>query len=220
MSEIAFRIRSRAVAVCAFCFAVSSVTSFAAESAFYVASHGWHTSIIVPRTQVPARLWPDGVINGTFARYQFVELGWGDRKFYTAPHPDALMALDAVLLPGPSVLHVVGLNPPLEQALTWSALVPVPCSRIEMRNLCRALGDSFQRDAQGRVRPIAPGLYGLTSRFYPASGRYYLFNTCDTWTVRMMRAGGLDVNPDVTGTYSAGAVIAQARRATAARAAH
>lgn len=166
----------------------------------------------MPRARIPAGLWPGGVADRTFARYPFLEIGWGDRKFYTAPKPNALMAFDAVFSPGPSVLHVVGLRRPLDQALSWSALVPERCTKQEFENLCRALGDSFERDSRGQAHPIEVGLYGETSRFYPALGRYSLLNTCDNWTARMMRAGGLPAETNGPRTWSAGAIISQARR--------
>lgn len=197
--------------------AASRDPGVARPAVFYVGSHGWHTSIVVPRAQIPAQLWPRGVIERTFLRDRYLEIGWGDRKFYTAPKPNALMALDAVFLPGPSVLHVAGLGAPLAGALAWSALVRVPCTRAEFAHLCGALGDSFARDGNGSASAIGPGLYGEMSRFYPARGRYYLLNTCDTWTARMMRAGGLPAETCPVGTWSAGAIIKQARRLTAAR---
>ena len=190
-------------------------TEAVSESGFYVGSHGWHTSIIVSRAQIPASAWPRHVINPTFSRYPYLEIGWGDRKFYTARKPNVAMAFDAAFLPGPSVLHVVGLRPPLARALSWSALVRVPCTKSELADLCQALGDSFERDMSGKAYALGPGLYGETSRFYPARGRYYLFNTCDTWTARMMRAGGLPANTSPMATWSAGAIIAQARRLAA-----
>lgn len=192
-----------------------SCASAAEETAFYVGSHGWHSSIVVPRARIPDGLWPRGVTDRTFARYPFLEIGWGDRKFYTAPRPNVAMALDAVLSPGPSVLHVVGLKPPLERALAWSALVRVRCTKGDFANLCRSLGDSFDRDSRGNTEAIAPGLYGEISRFYPARGRYYLLNTCDTWTAQMMRAGGLPAQTLGPRGWTAGAIIAQARRLTA-----
>ncbi|MEP6603451.1 MAG: DUF2459 domain-containing protein [Spartobacteria bacterium] len=199
-----------------FCFCVIASGS-CSDLAFYVGSHGWHTSIIVPRAEIPKGLWPRDVAEQTFARYRYLELGWGDRKFYMAPHPGIAMAFDAAALPGPSVLHVVGLNPPLARALPWSALVRVTCSRTEFVSLCRALGDSFERDNNSRALPLGRGLYGETSRFYAARGRYYFMNTCDTWTARMMRAGGLPADTSLIRSCSAGAIIVQARRLTAQR---
>ena len=187
----------------------------AGQSAFYVGSHGWHTSMVIAREDIPKGPWPRGVADKTFSRYQYLEIGWGDRKFYMAPHPGVAMALDAALLPGPSVLHVVGLKPPLARALPWSALIRVPCSRADLVRLSRALGESFQRDATGNAPSLGPGLYGATSRFYAAHGQYYCLHTCDTWTARMMRAGGLPADVSPLQTYSAGAIIAQARRLAA-----
>ena len=184
---------------------------------FYVGSHGWHTSIIVERSSIRAGLWPRGIADRTFARYRYLEIGWGDRKFYTAPKPGVAMAIDAAFSAGPSVLHIVGLQPPITTVLPWSAIVEIPCTRAELENLCRALGQSFDVDARGAAREIGNGLYGETSRFYPARGKYYLFNTCDTWTARMMKAGGLAARTDPISTGSAGSVIAQARRLSARR---
>jgi uncharacterized protein (TIGR02117 family) len=195
--------------------AASGAPDVACDLGFYVGSHGWHTSIVVPRAQIPADRWPRGVAERTFSPYPYLEIGWGDRKFYTARKPNLAMAIHAAFLPGPSVLHIVGLKPPLERALAWNALVRVPCTRAEFASLCRALGDTFERDASGRARALGPGLYGETSRFYQALGLYYLLNTCDTWTAKMMRAGGLPAKTSPAGTWSAGATIAQARRLVA-----
>lgn len=178
---------------------------------YYVGSHGWHTSVIVPRAAIPSGSLPPNVTKA-FADCRYLEFGWGDQKFYMKRRPNVATAIDAVFSPGPSVLHVAGLNSPLEEELAWSGLVEVPCTTAEFASLCRAIGETFDRDPHGQVYSLGTGLYGHASRFYPAHGRYHLLNTCDTWTARMMRAGGLDaitVGPD---TWSAGAIIAQARR--------
>jgi uncharacterized protein (TIGR02117 family) len=194
-----------------FAFFLSPLSLVASENEFFVGSHGWHSSIIIARRQIPKDAWPPGVADRTFAESPYLEIGWGDRKFYTAPKPGVAMALDAALSPGPSVLHIVGLQSPRARALPWSALVRVPRTPAKFGRLCHALGDSFERDANGNVRAIGPGLYGKTSRFYPAQGRYYMFNTCDTWTARIMRAGGLPARTNLFATRSSGAIIAQAR---------
>jgi uncharacterized protein (TIGR02117 family) len=157
------------------------------------------------------------IIEPTFSRYPYLEIGWGDRKFYTARKPSIALAFNAAFLSRASVLQVIGLKSPIERALSWSALVWVPCTRIEFTNLCRALGNTFDRGASGRARALGPGLYGETSRFYAARGRYSLLNNCDTWTARMMRAGGLPASTSPAGTWSTGAIIAQARRLAAQR---
>ena len=183
----------------------------AAPAVFYVDNHGWHSGIIVPRAAIPLGSWPPGVVERDFAGCAYLELGWGDRKFYPAKKPTVGMALAAALVPGPSVLHVAGFNPPLAGAHPWSAVVAVPCTREDLAHLCRDLGRGFETDAQGKVNRMGRGLYGRRSEFYPARGRYWIGNTCNTWTAREMRAGGLDAHPDVFEAFTSGEVVGQAR---------
>ena len=180
---------------------------------FYVTSHGWHTGIIVPRAAVIAsKAWPAGVAERDFAGCAFLELGWGDRKFYMAKKPGVAMAVGAALVPGPSVLHVVGYPGTLTRKHVWNERVTVPCTDAELRALCRTLGAAFARDATGHAPPLGPGLYGFRSHFYAAKGHYWIGNTCNSWTLRMERAGGLPVRVGPMGTLRASAVIAQTQR--------
>ncbi|MBL9098934.1 MAG: DUF2459 domain-containing protein, partial [Alphaproteobacteria bacterium] len=50
---------------------------------------------------------------------------------------------------------------------------------------------SFDRSGD---RVAGPGIYAF-SRFYPATGEFHLFNTCNTWTARALAAAGLEVDP-------------------------
>ena len=161
---------------------------------------------------IPPGAWPPGIVERDFSGCTYLELGWGDRKFYPARHPTALMALGAALDPGPSVLHIAGFNPPLADAHPWSALVAVPCTREELARLCRDLGRSFETAAGGKVVHLGPGLYGRRSGFYPARGRYWVGNNCNTWTARELRAGGLPAHTDIFEALTSGEVVAQARR--------
>ena len=190
------------------------------DHAFFVGSRGWHSSITVERAAIPSGAWPAGVAERTFAGCRYVEVGWGDADFYMARRPTVLTALDAALLPGASVLLVVGLDAPLERALPWGGLQRVPCSREEFAALCRAIGATFQLDGNGKAEPVGKGLYGRESRFYAARGRYSLLQTCNHFTTRMMRAGGLRASLAPTETSSSGAVVRQARRLADERAAH
>ena len=189
------------------------------DHAFFVGSRGWHSSITVERAAIPRGTWPAGVAERAFAGSRYVEVGWGDADFYMARRPTVLTALDALLLPGASVLLVVGLDAPLDRALPWGGLQRVPCSREEFAALCRAIGATFQRNENGKAESVGKGLYGRESRFYAARGRYSAVQTCNHWTTRMMRAGGLRASLAPTETWTSGAVVRQARRLANQRAA-
>ncbi len=192
---------------------VIACATVAQAAEFYVCSHGWHTGIVVPRAAVVASgTWPPGVAERDFAGCAYLELGWGDRQFYMAKKPGVAMAVSAALVPGPSVLHIVGYPGSLARERMWNERVTVPCTDAELRSLCRTLGESFERDASGRAPPLGPGLYGFQSHFYAAKGHYWIGNTCNSWTLRMEHAGGLPVRVGPSGTLRASAVIAQTRR--------
>lgn len=188
------------------------------DHAFFVGSRHLHSSITVERAAIARNVWPAGVVERTFRGCRYIEIGWGDADFYMARHPTVFTALDAVFLPGASVMLLVGLDPPLERALPWGHLVRVPCTGEEFNAFCREIGASFQRDGKGNAREVGVGLYGRTSRFYAARGLYSGLDTCNHWTTRTLRAGGLRTSLAPNHTWSSGAVVAQARRLAIKRA--
>ena len=70
------------------------------------------------------------------------------------------------------------------------------------------LHESFERGGQPRAKSVAPGLYAF-SLFYPATGEFHLFNTCNTWTARGLATAGVDVS--ASGTQSAENLMRQLR---------
>ncbi len=61
-----------------------------------------------------------------------------------------------------------------------------------LERLIAQIDNSFDRPEGGRGETVARGLY-QDSWFYPAHGRFHLFNTCNTWTARIRE--DLQVNP-------------------------
>ena len=53
---------------------------------------------------------------------------------------------------------------------------------------------SFDLDEAGAVRPLGPGLYG-DGRFYASVEAFHGLKTCNVWTARLLRTGGLPVTP-------------------------
>jgi hypothetical protein len=52
------------------------------------------------------------------------------------------------------------------------------------------LRNSFDRAGAGRAAVTARGIYPF-SLFYPATGRFHVFNNCNTWTAQALTAMGL-----------------------------
>ena len=67
-------------------------------------------------------------------------------------------------------------------------------SSADFEHLSRTIVASFARDEAGNAKSVGPGLYG-NSRFYLSVETYHLFNTCNVWTAKALRAAGLPITP-------------------------
>ncbi len=157
-----------------------------------VVSNGWHTAIVVARAELAVTgLLPEA---DDFPDAAFLEFGWGDRAYYPAAQPTFGMALDALLTETPAVMHMAGLARPPEATHADGETVPVPLTAGAFRRLAGAIAGQFERTGGSRAAPVSRGLYPK-SNFYHAAGGFHLFNTCNTWTARMLRAAGVDLLP-------------------------
>lgn len=171
----------------------------------YVTSNGWHSGIVLALVDLPPGVLPE---RADFPSAVYLEFGWGDMEYYPAPKKTLGMTLGAAL-PGPAVVHVVGLHGHPRQMFPASEVVAVQLSGDGFRRLVHYLDATFLR-ARGapRVAPSAKGLYP-TSHFYPATGRFHLFNTCNTWTARGLAAAGLPIQ--ASGVQRAEELMVQVR---------
>ncbi len=157
----------------------------------HVISNDWHTGIVVARADLPPGRLPEAA---DFADAWFLEFGWGGREYYPSPRPGLGTTLAAALAPTPAVMHLAGLGAPPEEVYPSSEVLVIRLTAGGFDRLVAEIDASFERLAGGRAEPVAPGLY-RDSRFYPAHGRFHLFNTCNTWIARMLAAGGVVLSP-------------------------
>jgi uncharacterized protein (TIGR02117 family) len=167
---------------------LSPALAFAASAAhrIWVVSNGWHSGIVLARADVPESVIPE---IADFPHARFFEFGWGDAEFYPAREAGAWLALRAAF-PGPAVMHVAGL--PDHPARIWPnvTILPFAVTAEALTRLLVFLRDSFDRAGAGRAAMKARGIYPF-SLFYPATGRFHLFNTCNSWTAQALTATGL-----------------------------
>ncbi len=156
----------------------------------YLVSHGWHAGIVLERAAIPAGLLPE---QADFPGARYLEIGWGDRDYYTRADPHAGILLKAGLWPTASVLHVVGFSEPVTKTFPHSEVIRIDLGRQGFVSLCQHLDNRFARDS-GSAAALQSGLYGQ-SRFYLARDTYHLFNTCNVWTARALRTAGCPVTP-------------------------
>ena len=167
---------------------LSPTLAFAANAAhrIWVVSNGWHSGIVLARADVLESVIPE---IADFPHAGFFEFGWGDAEFYPAREAGAWLALRAAF-PGPAVMHVSGL--PDHPARIWPnvTILSFAVNAEALRRLLDFLRNSFDRAGAGRAVVSARGIYPF-SLFYPATGRFHVFNNCNTWTAQALTAMGL-----------------------------
>jgi len=176
-----------------------------------VVSNGWHTAIVVPGSELAATgLLPEA---DQFPGAAFLEFGWGDRVYYPAREKTLGMTLSAVLIKTPAVMHIAGRARAPGRTDADSEVARVALTEGGFRHLVRAIAGEFERLEGDSAEPISPGLYP-DSHFYNARGTFHLLNTCNTWTARMLRAGGVKLSP--SGIITADELMARLRVAIGA----
>lgn len=157
----------------------------------HLVSHGWHVGIVVKRSDIPNDVWPN--YKG-FNNAEYLEIGWGDRDFYQTPTPHFGITLKAILLPTPSVLHIVAFNNSVTSYFPHSKIIMIRLSDAGFQRLISYIAVSFDKDPVGNAVPSGAGLYGV-SQFYRSRDTYHLFRTCNVWTARALHAAGCPARP-------------------------
>lgn len=165
------------------------MTDVTGSRSVYVISNGWHTGLVLPRGQVSAEVWPE---QGELAPAPFLEVGWGDREAYLADRMTVRLALGAALGSASAALQVAGLDALPTERGREIEVAELRLTPREFDDLSRFISKSYARDGTGKTIWLARG-YTDNSAFYLATGRFHLFNTCNTWTAKALRAAGCPI---------------------------
>jgi uncharacterized protein (TIGR02117 family) len=159
----------------------------------YVCNNGWHTGIILSTSELsPCTM----MYLKRFAGYPWIEIGWGDDRFYRTRNETVCLALQAMFFSRGSVLHVVGVWPDPKEFYQncQVSLQRLRVGEAGYRRMEQRIFDSFQKGDCGQSIELEPGLYGF-SRFYAATGHYWLGHTCNNWTAEALRQTGFPITP-------------------------
>lgn len=156
----------------------------------WIVRHDWHTGVALRRQDVPRAIWPEAE---DFAGATYLEIGWGQREFYQAEEGSVWLALKATFWRNDSALHVAGFSTTPAAFFAGLDVVELDLSARGFEALAGFVAASYARTEEGRAIPLGRGKYAV-SRFY--LGREpYQFTTCNVWTARALRAGGLPITP-------------------------
>ncbi len=164
------------------------------EKPVYVVGHGWHTGIVIASRDRGPEL---AFLDRHFDSANWYEIGWGDKQFYQAGEVRAGLMLRAGLVPTDTVLHVTALPERPESYFTNNRVIELRIDAAGLERLTTAVAEYFQYDENGEPLTSGEGLYG-ESLFFDATGRFHAFNTCNTWTARILKQAGVPIRTFMT----------------------
>jgi uncharacterized protein (TIGR02117 family) len=169
-------------------------------------SNGFHSDIGAPAAIFPAdhplrRLYPDA---------ESFLIGWGEQAFYFSDGTDLMLGLDALVPPSPSVLHVAYNAGPSSAYLGPNDDTAIAISRDGAARFVAFVDAALVLDEAGAPVVTSPGKVVGRSAFLRSRGSFHLFNVCNQWMARALRAAGIDVN--ARAAWMAGPLIAQVRK--------
>ena len=153
-------------------------------------SNGFHSDLTFAADLLP----PDHPLRRYDPGARYLLVGWGDESFFRSSGKDLLLGAEALLPGGPTTVHVIYADQPVERVYIGDQIVPLAISHAGAAALAQRFTDALQLDEQGRVQVIGPGHGGPRSWFLKGRGEFDLFEVCNQWTARALRAAGVNVN--------------------------
>ncbi|NOX90071.1 MAG: DUF2459 domain-containing protein [Calditrichaeota bacterium] len=159
----------------------------------HVFSYGWHTGLVVAMADIPKQYRPYfKMLKG----HRFVEISWGDAKFYQNRDPQVnwWLAIRAVLLPTKSVMHLVGFDASIEDFYRFSEVQTIFLPKKDFDRMMGFICSFFEPDSVHKFSIIDRGLYG-DSWFLKSKATYIFPYTCNVWTARALRKASIPLTP-------------------------
>lgn len=154
-------------------------------------TNGFHSDLSVPASIFPA----DHPLRRLYPNADSFLIGWGEEAFFRSDVFSVWRALDALVPPSPSVAHVaeggshvrgyLGAN---LQGAAFGVSAEGAAGLVAYVDSTLALGPD------GGAVLVTPGKVIGHSSFLRARGSFHLFNVCNQWMARAIRAAGLNVN--------------------------
>ncbi|HEY8288264.1 MAG TPA: DUF2459 domain-containing protein [Acetobacteraceae bacterium] len=177
----------------------------------FVIERGWHTDIGFPVEEIAG---PLATLERRFPGVRFLTFGFGERQFLLSKRTTFGGMLSA-LLPSSSALLMTALSAPPDAAFGQKNVVVLHVSREGLERIETRVWDELEKSPAGEPVLLTDGPYE-GSVFYAARSTYDAFDTCNTWTATLLRAGGLPM--PTAGMLFSGQVMGAARSLSARQA--
>lgn len=168
-------------------------------------SNGFHSDI-----GAPASIFPDDhALRRLYPEARSFLIGWGEEHFYQSPGTDLMLGLDAIIPPSPTVFHIAYNAAPSSVYLGPTDDTAVAVSAEGAAAFVALVDKYLALDAAGDAIPVAQGKVVGRSMFLRSRGSFHLFNVCNHWMAKALRAAGVNVN--TRAAWMAGPMVEQVR---------
>jgi len=164
----------------------------------FVVHNSWHAAIVLSRADLGLDDLPE---LSDFPGAKFIEFSWGDRDFFPDPNSGIWAAMRAAFWSGGSVLHLVGFSENVRQFYRQAEIFELRLTAAAGRQLIRFISQAFARTNSNSSAQASPGLFAY-SRFYPATAKFSVLRTCNTWVAEALASAGLPIFPGTVLTAS------------------
>ena len=182
------------IAFCCSRITINASPSNPKEVAIYIMTNGVHTDIIVPAVSAEMNWTKEISYQNTLeadSTYQYLAMGWGDKKFYleTPEFSDLKLSngLRAISGLSTSAMHTTYYKNIREDPSCKKIII----SKAQYRQLIDYVLNSFKKDETGHLINVKSNIhYDIGDAFYEAKGSYSIFKTCNTWANAALKACG------------------------------
>jgi uncharacterized protein (TIGR02117 family) len=151
----------------------------------------WHAAIVLRGADITPDSLPELV---DFPDAEFIEFSWGDKDYFPNPNAGVFTAIKAAFWSSGSVLHVVGFSGNPKSFYRTGELVELRLTPNAHGRLLEYISHTFFRPPPRDRAEASAGLFTY-SRFYPATHKFSLLKTCNTWVAEALKSAGLPVSP-------------------------
>jgi len=169
----------------------------------FIVHNSWHAAIVLSRSDLSLDALPE---LADFPEAKFIEFSWGDQDFFPDPNSGIWAALRAAFWSGGSVLHLVGFNENVGQFYRGAEIFELRLAPAAQRQLIHFISQTFARPTSNNRAQARPGLFAY-SRFYPATAKFSVLRTCNTWVAEALAAAGVPISPGTV--LTAGSLASQ-----------
>jgi uncharacterized protein (TIGR02117 family) len=156
-----------------------------------IAYDSWHAGIVLRKADILIESAPEII---DFPDAEFIEFSWGDKDYFPNPDAGVFTAIKAAFWSSGSVLHVVGFSGNPKSFFPSGELVELRLTTSAHGRLLEFISHTFSRPSPRERTEASAGLFSY-SRFYPATHKFSLLKTCNTWVAEALKSAGLPVSP-------------------------